>query len=593
MGTTNVRLLALAGLCSLPLLFASPTVDAGSSSSGEEFLSNAEAAPPNILFLLDLSNDIDEGCSENRDSGDTGDGSYDSCLTYATDAIDQIVQHFDWAYYGVIGTTDSASDDTLEAIAPLGSAHGDVQTALAAVTGSGTDVRNLAEAWAAAFKYFSYDGSSSCPSYLNSSYLSGVTFCDDAPVTWACQENHVITIAMDRPRDDDSPLVASSNSSLGTDVVCDWTNGIQTSTNGVVETDCFYDNTVHYGYDNDARSDLAGDQNVIGHTVAIKVKGSTIAEQLFGNASDETGNEGIYTVANEGSEILGDIMTVMSYIRSGYYSRSAPVVSADGDYVIYSFYEITGDNPLGEGHVRAYEIETDPTSSDYGSVLYDGSSQFGGAVWDAGDLLVSRPVITAESNPDDNDGLGQRDIYTFVPEFMSYSGNAMNTEASSDLRMGFDREFYDAVDTVVSGSDPSFLDTFLDTTDADSDGCADDLAYDLDQDGCDVDLDDLQVLIDFVRGLPTARYRYLDKNHGYWKLGDSPHSVPAVISAREDNFTVDPTYRNYLQSLVADDVPDVVYIAANDGMLHAFRLEDDETTRISVVVACTLTSFRS
>jgi hypothetical protein len=570
---SKLRLIALAGITSVPILVASPTVDAGSSSAGEEFLSNAEAAPPNILFLLDLSDDMDDGCGEARDSGDSGDGSYDSCLEYATDAIGQIAQHFDWAYYGVIGTTGSASDDNFEAIAPLGSAHGEVQTALNSVTTSGSDVRNLAEAWSSAFDYFEMTSSSSCPSYMNTSLVSGATFCDEAPITWACQDNHVITITSDRAREDDGPVNYTSSSSMTKDIKCDWNTGITTT-----DADCFYDNALSYGYNADARSDLTGDQNVIGHTVAIKVGGSSIAETVFGNASDEIGNEGIYTVSNEGDEILGDIMTVMSYIRSGYYSRSAPVVSADGDYVIFSFYEITGDNPLGEGHVRAYEVETDPTSGDYGSVLYDGSSQFGGAVWDAGDLLVSRPVITAESNPGDQDGLGQRDIYTFVPEFMDYSGNSMYSEGTSDLRMGFDREFYDAVDTVVSNNDSAFLDTFLDTTDADSDGCADDLGYDLDQDGCDVDLDDLQYMIDFVRGLPTAKYRYLDQSHGYWKLGDSPHSVPAVISARDDNFTVDPTYRNYLQSLVADDVPDVVYIAANDGMLHAFRLEDDPST---------------
>lgn len=571
---SKLRLIALAGLTSVPLLVASPAVDAGSSSAGEEFLSNAEAAPPNILFLLDLSNDMDEGCGETLDSGDTGDGSYDSCLTYATDAIGQIAQHFDWAYYGVIGTTDDASDNNFDPIVPLGTSHSELSTALDSLSGTGTDVRNLGEAWGRAWDYFELTGSGSCPSFMNTSDVSGATFCDEAPITWACQENHIITITMDRSREDADATNASSSSSLSSDVKCDWASGVTTGT----DEDCLYDNVVHHGYDNDARSDLTGDQNVIGHTVGIKINSSSVAESLFGVASDEIGNEGIYTVSNEGDEILGDIMTVMSYIRSGYYSRSAPVVSADGDYVIFSFYEITGDNPLGEGHVRAYEVETDPTASDYGSVQYDGSSQFGGAVWDAGDLLVSRPVITAESNPDDMDGLGQRDIYTFVPEFMDYAGNALYTEGNKDERMGFDREFYDATDTVISNDDAAFLDTFLDTTDADGDGCADDLGYDLDGDGCTVDLDDLQVLIDFVRGLPTAEYRYLDDTHGYWKLGDSPHSVPAVISARNDNFTVDNTYREFLKGMVADEVPDVVYIAANDGMLHAFRLEDDSTT---------------
>ena len=38
-------------------------------------------------------------------------------------------------------------------------------------------------------------------------------------------------------------------------------------------------------------------------------------------------------------------------IRSGTYSRSTPVVSAEGDYLVYTFYELTGDEEVGEGLV--------------------------------------------------------------------------------------------------------------------------------------------------------------------------------------------------------------------------------------------------
>ena len=169
----SLKLLVLTGLCGIPMLMASPTVDAGSSSAGEEFLSNAEAAPPNVLFLLDLSKGMNDACGPVTDSGDGADtddsgdtattsSTYDSCLEYAVDAVDNITRHFDWAYFGVVGTTDSATDNNLEAIAPLGSSHSEVQTALNSVTSSGTNVRNLAEVLGAAWTYFSYDGSSSC-----------------------------------------------------------------------------------------------------------------------------------------------------------------------------------------------------------------------------------------------------------------------------------------------------------------------------------------------------------------------------------------------------------------------------------------------
>ncbi|MCB9761372.1 MAG: hypothetical protein H6739_16135 [Alphaproteobacteria bacterium] len=557
-----------AALCAAMLVSGLPA-QAQSSSAGEEFLSNAEAAPPNILFLIDLSDQMLEDCGELGDSGDTATNtSGTTCLQDTLDAIDQLTQHYDWAYFGVIGTSDGNNRDYFEPIAPIGSSHAEISAALSSVSGSGTDTRNLAESLGEAYDYFGRASTGdSCDSYAQTSLVPGADFCG-VPVQWACQETHVITITVDFPNDDRSASNITSGSSLSNDVKCN-SGGITTG----ADRECLYDNAVHYAYNNDLRSDLSDTQNIVTHTVAIKVRGTSVAESLYGNASDQIGNEGIYTVANSGDEILGAITTVMSYIRSGFYSRSAPVVSADGEYIIFSFYEVTGNNPLAEGHIRAYGIDNDPLSVTYGEVQYDGPSQFGGADWDGGDLLVSRPVITSESNPDDRDGLGQRDIYTFVEEMMALSGEAIYNEGLNYHRMGFDYEFVDAL-----ANNPTYLDYFLDTTDSDGDGCADDLAFDFTKDGCTVDDEDMQALVDFVRGLPSSTFRYLDQTRGYWKLGDSPHSVPLVVGGRNDRYSIDPSYRNFLEDLEADEVPDVVFVAANDGMLHAFRLYDDPST---------------
>ena len=40
---------------------------------------------------------------------------------------------------------------------------------------------------------------------------------------------------------------------------------------------------------------------------------------------------------------------------------------------------------------------------------------------------------------------------------------------------------------------------------------------------------DLQEFVDFIRGYAHAEYRYLDIEKGYWKLYDSPHAVPLVV----------------------------------------------------------------
>jgi hypothetical protein len=387
---SNFSVLRIGLLCSV----ASPAF-AGSTSAGEEFLSTFEAVPPNVLFLLDMSASMDDDCGELGDSGDTastGSTSGTSCFDAAIDAIDKLTQHFDWANYGVIGTAPTASDNSFHEIAALGSSNAEISTALALESAHGGSTRNIAEAL-----------SDASANYFSVSSTTGSGF-SAAPIEYWCQETHVITISLDFGADDDSPTNYTTGSNMGTDVKCN-SGGITTGT----DSGCLYDNVVDYVYNKDHRSDLSGDQNIITHTIGIKIRSIDPAENLFGNSVDQINNDGTYAVANSGTGILGKMVQIMGQIRSGFYSRSAPVISSDGAYLIYSFYEIVGSGrksksnsgKLAEGHVRAYEVGNDPSdSATYGQVQYDGPSTFGGAIWDAGDLLVSRPVEAAESNPD-------------------------------------------------------------------------------------------------------------------------------------------------------------------------------------------------
>jgi len=566
--------LALAGLALLPLpllLVGEDPATAASSSAGDEFLSTAEAVPPNVMFVIDFSDKMNTECFE-RDDDDPGTSTCDdqdsidladpcTCIDWAAYAVERTVKHYDWANFGVVGTMaeDNSSDATFFEIASLGTSHADLVTALQEVDLSDhedSQVSNIAEATAALWEdYFSITS-------------TGEGF-SEAPIEYACQETHVVVISTGVNEGDADPVVASSSGSLGTDVECDADgNKADDSDYSGSDEGCLYDNVVHYLYNGDARSDLDGDQNAIVHTVGVRVQGSDLSEGLFGNASTEIDSEGIYTVANQGKEIVGSVLEVLGYVEAGFYSRSAPVVSAEGDRLIYSFYEITGDNPLGEGHVRAYELDNDPTSVTYGQVIDDnGVEEFGYALWDAGDLLVSRPVSASEPNPDDRDGFGQRDIYTWVPELDDISTSAHLSEdgsgSSDEGRMHLDRNFPDAVVTA------NVLEEFVDTGDVDS--------WDFDGDES-VTSDDLQTMLDFVRGLPSAEFHYLGEERGYWKLGDSPHAVPVVVTARNDMYSLDPTYRRFLDLLGELDMPDIVLTPANDGMLHAFALEDDEST---------------
>ena len=78
-------------------------------------------------------------------------------------------------------------------------------------------------------------------------------------------------------------------------------------------------------------------------------------------------------------------------------------------------------------------------------------------------------------------------------------------------------------------------------------------------------------VIQYIRGTEVAglRTRMLDGN--VWKLGDIVHSTPVSISRAVENFHIiysDESYQNYYNS--TKDRETVVYVGANDGMLHAF-----------------------
>jgi hypothetical protein len=531
----------------LLLLLGGPSWASSSAGTGE-LLSEVERVPPVILFVVDLSQDMDTPCST---------AATESCLESTVEAIQQIARHFEGSY-GVIGTSSGASDDAYYPIVPVGSSYAEMAAALSTLTTHGTATRNLAEVIESASE--SYLKQSTPDDGVDNDGDGFTGDWGESPVGYSCTNVHFVTFARERPVDDDQVDFSYSSASNMTvdEVACDVTGIVAFGS----DQECFYDNVTANVYNTDVGGPATDTQNAIVHTIGLGITSGSIAEALFNNAATNTAAEGTYTNATSQEEILSGILAIFSEIYAGTYSRSAPVVTAAGDYLIYTFYEMTGTNPLAEGHIRAYALDDDPSSSTYGEVLYEGDAAYGGAVWDGGDLLVSRPVTASENNPDDRDGVGKRDIYTF--EDFAYT-TAMGLEADTDRRMGFDYDFVQAINSTV-------LDFYLDTSETGPEA-----AYDLNGDEV-VTQDDLQSLVDFARGLPEAEFRYISMERGRWKLGDSPYSVPVVVSARDNRYTSDRTYQAFLAELAADEVPTIVLLAANDGMLHAFRLEDDPLT---------------
>lgn len=95
-------------------------------------------------------------------------------------------------------------------------------------------------------------------------------------------------------------------------------------------------------------------------------------------------------------------------------------------------------------------------------------------------------------------------------------------------------------------------------------------------------------IIDFIRGCDPAlesaictaaeqnalRYRYLPVNgsNHVWKYGDPISSTPTVVAAPKERFDIlygDPSYNDFLNQYATRR--QVVYVGANDGMMHAFN----------------------
>lgn len=544
------RLLSLAALS----LFLPGSAQAGGVDPVSEALSTNQAVPPVVIFVIDRSSLMSSACYSSSST---------TCLADAIDIVKQTSRHYNEIKFGVVATADSASDSDFYEVAPAGSTYDQIATALSTLSAASGTTRNLAE---------TIDSVSS--DYLAISSASEDWEDDDGdgfdgdwgetPFSYYCSTVHVIVLTGGIPYDDEDPSGAAGSAAPLSDVMCNSTGYVATN---VLDTTCRYDNVATHVYNTD-HSSLTGTQRMVVSTVSMGVDTSTtmgaIADALFQSAADNTDSDGIYHLTeptDSKDDALSGTLGILTDLMSGTYARSNPVIADDGSYLLSTYYEITGDVPLAKGHVLAYEIDIDPTSSTYGDILYRSGSPYDdylGALWDGGWLLYSRIANTGEANNDDMDGFMERDVFFYDTTFATYMvGDA------AYRRLSFDNEFVSVVQ-----SQPSLLTTVLDSGNT---------AHDLDRSGT-VDYLDVQELVDFTRGVSDSRFRYLDVDHGAWKLQDSPYSAPVVVNARSDIYSNSTSYRTFLDLLETDAGPDLVLLAANDGLLHAFALSDDEDT---------------
>jgi hypothetical protein len=584
------RILSLGLVLTLCGLAAPARADTGANTV-DDLTATEIGIYPNVIFLVDLSIDMGDACVLVPDSSGAMVDSPNTCLADVTDAITSIVRHYDDVRFGVIGTAEDGSDASMYPIAPVGSTDDEIASALASLSAWNTDTRNFAEALV-----------DLSDTYLQIDYTlpddgvdtDGDGFTGDwaeTPITFTCQDTLVVVLGRARPFHDSDVSGSARGTAPTDDVICDG-SGVSTT-----ESECYLDNVAQHLFNYD-ESGLDDTQRVLVSVIGLGLDtGSTqeaLADTLFSNTAAQDSSMSIYTNASTADDIRGGVLEAIDELRSGTVSRSQPVVSADGHYIFYPMYDMggaevypslgVGNGPLNIGYLVSWELDNDNESATWGQIIdhsmdrdfdpdeYWYGNDMPGPFWDAGLLLYSRPVESDETQPGDNDGFGKRDIYF-------WEDNAAGAMAdAADHALSFDADFVNAV-----SASSTLLDLYFDTTTTTKSNtssswtCAADEAYDLDAD-CAISSNDVTKLVDFIRGYPEAEFKYVDGARGYWKLGESPYSVPAVVTARNNNYTNDPTYQAFLQSLEDDGVPDIVLLAANDGMLHAFQLEDDPLT---------------
>ena len=96
---------------------------------------------------------------------------------------------------------------------------------------------------------------------------------------------------------------------------------------------------------------------------------------------------------------------------------------------------------------------------------------------------------------------------------------------------------------------------------------------------------DAEKLINYIRGTDQEGYRSrtinVDGTDRVWKLGDIIYSTPSLVGKPEENYDIiyaDADYRTFKND--NNNRRNVVYVGANDGMLHAFNAGFyDESTK--------------
>ena len=421
----------------------------------------------------------------------------------------------------------------------------------------------------------SYSYIASTYAYAVSNYLSltdtAASEWDRAPFRESCSEIDVIVIGDEMGGTEDNDVYDWPPTDDET-----FDGDVYLTANVADEDDrTLLDDVAFYAANYDLTVGHAGSQTVRTHTILVDADtvADTNTEALFESAASVGG--GIYTRAVHPDDVaIGISLAITDKIRS-LTGISSSFTSAAGHRLFRGWTEIWGFTddvrgvPLHRGHFEAFQVINDPDDENYGNVATT-------PLWDAGEILASRVALAGETNSnhyatiDHNEARtlytnsAQGGIYTPAPmvEF-----DSSNIGTLTDLMLSdYLHDYTTDVDWLCDPSTGPFP--------------INDFTRD-----CEVNTDDGQEIVDFLRGVDTQRYGAGEDEtpvgsgvevgtqfpeRGPWKMGGMFLNSPAFADAKPPIVTDDPSFYAFLD--MVNDLYPVAYLVDNNGFLHAFKV---------------------
>ncbi|MGH0035109.1 MAG: pilus assembly protein [Myxococcota bacterium] len=498
---------------------AAAALAAPAAASDLAILSQSDTAPPNILIMLDSSGSMDDkpsgcwSCSTKRTIAKNALRD----LILAVNPPDGSGGYVENARFGLAGFRSRGADLRV----PI--ADGNTQAVLdsiASMTASSVGTPIGSAALDVGRYYSTGIGWGTLPDWGSRSGES----VQPSPHDLSCRKSFVIYLSDGLPnkdRIDESGFWATIGDADG-----DTGSGEGDPENDPSDVD---DDDIEWGDDitwamahRDFAPAVPGDQNVVTHVIGFDVD-TPILERMADNGL------GNYYTASSSTQLATALAAATQAVMDSLASFSSAVVPASrtifGAAFYNAYFEPKVNEPFWPGHLEAYRLSPTgviedkdgaPAVDPATGLLNDPPNPF----WDAGEVLETDTI---------------RRLYTTIGGAQTYFEKANVSTGDLDIAAA-DIPFY-------PNAGSSGVDTLSELRDAIVDYVHGKDAFDEDNDGSSSEMRDVV-------------------------LGDIFHSTPRVVGAPSTLLVREDGYVSFLGQ--HSDRDRVIYVGANDGLLHAF-----------------------